>query len=111
MSCEDYGLVKLGHAKLSRSITTALAVSVRAIKLRESFEAVTPAAGSRRISLKLWATLLLTDNRVGVTSKSPPRKVGGRLDVTFPVEVCQVAETQTTYLNQMPLKVLESFVL
>ncbi len=41
-------------------------------------------------------------------SKNPIRKIGGRLDVTFPGEVCEVAVTQTTYLTPMPLKVLES---
>ncbi len=27
------------------------------------------------------------------------RKVGGRLDVTFADEICEVAETQTTYIT------------
>ncbi len=28
------------------------------------------------------------------------RKVGGRLDVTFADEVCEAAETQTTYMTE-----------
>ncbi len=33
-------------------------------------------------------------------SKNPRRKAGGRLDVTFADEVCEVAETPTTYMKQ-----------
>ncbi len=32
-------------------------------------------------------------------SKNPRRKVGGRLDVTFDDEVCEVAETETKNLT------------
>ncbi len=31
-------------------------------------------------------------------SKNPLCKVGGRLDVTFADEICEVAETKTTYI-------------
>ncbi len=34
-----------------------------------------------------------------MTSKNPLRKVGERFDVTFAYEVCEVAESQTTYLT------------
>ncbi len=32
-------------------------------------------------------------------SKNPLCKVGGRLDVTFADEICEVAETETTYIT------------
>ncbi len=51
---------------------------------------------------RTWHQLALTTKKTaatGVLSKNPLRKIGGRLDVTFPGEVCQVAETQTTYLT------------
>ncbi len=44
-------------------------------------------------------------------SKNPRRKIGGRLDVTFPGEVFQVVKTQTTYLTPLPIKVHELLVL
>ncbi len=53
MGCQDGGLVKLGHAKLSRSITTTLDVSVRAIRLRESFEATISRAAGRHSICRL----------------------------------------------------------
>ncbi len=31
--------------------------------------------------------------------KGPHCKVGGRLDVTFAGEICEVAETETTYVT------------
>ncbi len=31
--------------------------------------------------------------------KNPRCKVGGRLDVTFAAEICEVAETHTTYIT------------
>ncbi len=34
-----------------------------------------------------------------IVYKIPRRKVGGRLDVTFVDEICEVAETQTTYIT------------
>ncbi len=33
------------------------------------------------------------------TSKNPRRKVGGHFDATFADEICEVAETQTTYIT------------
>ncbi len=32
-------------------------------------------------------------------SKNPRYKVGGRLDMTLAYEICEVAETQITYIN------------
>ncbi len=32
-------------------------------------------------------------------SKNPRCKVGGRLEVTFADEICDVAETETTYIT------------
>ncbi len=32
-------------------------------------------------------------------SKDPHCKVGGRLDVTFSDEICEAAETETTYIT------------
>ncbi len=36
-------------------------------------------------------------------SKNPRYKVGGRLDVTFAAEICEVAVEMTPLSNQLPL--------
>ncbi len=69
MRCQDFGLFQLGHAKLSRSITTTLAVSVRTIRLRKSFKATIQTSlqppivekAASNVSRWRWATLPLID--------------------------------------------------
>ncbi len=43
--------------------------------------------------------LIIPHARGLTVSKNPLCKVGGRLDMTFADEICEVAETKTTYIT------------